>query len=69
MKGTEIGHAAFIKGVRIFGEHHIAIVRSGGSSNSRAVAPNQLLFLGGRTINLFLFKHLHLQKRGEINPL
>src|SRR6266567_1791756 len=46
IQGAEIGDIAFIEGSCIFGEHHIAIIRSSGSRHPRAVAPDEFFFLG-----------------------
>ena len=48
VKRLEGGDIPFIEGLGVFGQHDIAIVRSGGSSDARAGAPKKLLlfFLG-----------------------
>src|SRR5579883_910904 len=51
---AEIRHIAFVKGLGLLSEHHIAVVRHEGCSHARAIAPDPFLLLFGWAINQFL---------------
>src|SRR5450631_1009050 len=51
-----IGHIAFIEGLGVFGQHHIAIVWGRGSGDARAVSPDEFFFLCDGSIGLFLVR-------------
>ena len=54
IQGTKIGDIAFIKRLRIVGEHDATIVSYGRDRNAGAIAPEKLLLFLGRAISLLL---------------
>jgi hypothetical protein len=47
IQGTEIGDIAFIEGLGVFGQHHIAVIGHGGRRHAGTIAPEQFLLLFG----------------------
>jgi hypothetical protein len=54
VEGAVIGHIVLVKGLGIFGQHHIAVISGDSGSDAGAIAPEILLNFLGRAVRLLL---------------